>query len=100
MKGRSILDGQFRDLGLADRRHAKLADGLAEALRQEAVDDFLANVGREATLDDRLGYFAGTEAGNLGMSLVIARDPAERFGYVFSRNVQDQLAGTVGIQDR
>ena len=34
------------------------------------------------------------------MSLVIARDPAKRFGYVFRRNVQDKLAGAVGIQDR
>ncbi|HWU38856.1 MAG TPA: hypothetical protein VN203_14500, partial [Candidatus Acidoferrum sp.] len=37
---------------------------------------------------------------NLCMSLVIARDPAKRIGYVFSRNVQDKLAGAVGIQDR
>ena len=51
---------------------AQLAHSLVEALGQQAVDDFLANLGRIAAADDRLRHLAGTEAGNLGVLLIVA----------------------------
>ena len=51
---------------------------LVEALRQQAVDHFLADLGGKAAPDHRLRHLAGAEAGNLGIFLIVARHAAER----------------------
>ncbi len=44
----AFFHGQLGHLRLADGLHAQLAHRLVEALRQQAVDHFLADLGRQS----------------------------------------------------
>ncbi len=65
---------------------------------KQAVDDFFANLGGIAAADDRLRHFAGTEAGNLGVFLIVANGLVEGLRDFVSRNVQHQFAGAFRIK--
>src|SRR6202044_193337 len=71
---RAVFNSQLGDLRLADRANTQVVDGLVEACRQNRVDNFFANLSREAAAHDVLRNFAGTEAGNLGVLAVIRGD--------------------------
>ncbi len=96
----AVFDGQLGHLRLADGAHAQFADGLVEALGQQAVDDFLADLGGKAAADDRFRHFAGAEAGNLGVFAIVGRDFAVGLGDFFGGNVDHQFAGALGIENR
>ena len=91
---------QLGHLRLADGLNAQLGDRLVEALGQQAVDHFLADLRGEAAPDHRLRHLAGAEAGNLGVFAVIAGDAAPSFGDFVGGNVDHNLTGAFGIQNR
>ena len=96
----AVFNGQLRHLRLADDPQPEFLHGAGEPLRQQAFDDVFANLVRELPLDDRLRHLARTEARQLGIALVVARDGAECFGYFLSRSVDDDFARDLGIQHR
>ena len=96
----AVIDGQLGHLRLADGTDAQFADALVEALGQQAVDDFFADLSGKAAADHGLGHLAGAEAGKLGVLLVVAGHGAEGFRYLFRGNIQHQFAGAFRIQNR
>src|ERR1700733_12118596 len=96
----AIFHRKLGNLRLPYGIYTQLAHALVETLRQQAVDDFLADLRGETPADDRLGNFAGTKPGNAGVLLIIPRHIAEGFRYVFGRNVEHQFAGAIRIQNR
>ena len=79
---------------------AQFADAVVEALRQQAVDHFLADLACETAAYDRLRDLAGPETGNLRVFPIVAGDVAEGLGYFFGGNVEHQFAGALRIQYR
>ncbi len=98
--GCAVFDREFGHLGLAHGLDAQVAHSLVEALRQQGVDDFLANLARKAAANHRLRHLAGAETGNLGIFAVVGGDAAVGLRDLFGRNVQHQLAGALRVQDR
>ena len=95
----SVFDGEIGDLRLADGTNVQVGDRFVEALREQAVDDFLANFSGEAAADDGFRHFAGAEAGNLGVLAVVGCDFAISRGDFIGGHVDDQFAGAFGIED-
>ena len=75
-------------------------DRFVEALGEQAVDDFLADFGGKSAQNDGFRHLAGAEAGNLGVFPVVGGDVAPGLGDLFGRDVDDQLAGALGVQSR
>ena len=96
----AVFHGQLRHLRLADGPDAQVAHRLVEALRQQAVDDFLANLGGKAAANDRLRHLAGAEAGNLGIFAVVGGHAAVGLRDLVGGNVEHQFAGAFRVQNR
>ena len=73
---------------------------LVEALGQQAVDDFLANLAGKTAANHRLRHFAGAEAGNLGIFAVLAGHAGVGLGDLVSGDIEHQLAGAFRIKNR
>ena len=99
-RGCAVFHRQFGHLRLADGLDAQVAHCLVEALRQQAVDDFLADLAGKAAANHRLRHFAGAEAGNLCVFAVLAGDAAVGLRDLFGGNVEHQFAGALGVQNR
>ena len=54
----AFIDCQFRHLGLPNRTNAKFADAVAEAFRQQTVNNFFADLACEAAAYDCFGNLA------------------------------------------
>ena len=100
MEWGAFLDGKFCDLRLADGAKAELVDCLVEALGEQSVDDFLADFGGETAENDGFRNLASAEAGDFGVFAIAGGDVAPGPGDVFSRNIDDQLTGAFGIENR
>ena len=100
MQWRAVFDGQLGNLRLPDGLDAEFEDRLVEALRQQAVNYFLANLRGITPHDDRLRHLARAEAGNLGILPVICGHIAKGFGDLFRGNVEHQFAGALRIESR
>ena len=97
---RAILHGKLGHLRLAHGTNAQLVDALVEALRQKAVDHFLADFRPKAPPDHRFRHLAGAESGNLGLFTVSCGHFGPRAGHFFRGHVDHQLPGALGIQNR
>jgi hypothetical protein len=73
---------------------------LVETFRQQRIDNFLANLGGKATTNYRIRRLAGSKTGNARVLLVIGRNALEGRCDLISRNIQNQLASTLGVQNR
>ena len=81
-------------------RNVQLVDTFVEALREQTVDDFLANFSSEAAADNGFRHFAGAEAGNLGVFAIVGCDFAESLGHFVGGDIDYQFTGAIGIQNR
>ena len=85
-------------LRLRDRLQVLLVDRRAEVGGQDLFDDILANLLGEAGADQRVGHFAGAEAGNAGQLLIALGDFAELLRDFIGGNVDGDFAGALGVQ--
>jgi len=97
---RALFKSELRDLRLADRTYVQLVDRLVEALREQSVDDFLADFSGKAAADDVLWHLTWPEAGNFGVSAIAICDPAPSRGDLFGGDIDDQLARAIGVENR
>ena len=65
---------EMLELRLADRLEALLLDRFAEALAEDAADDFFLDLLRETRADHARRDLAGTEARDLGVAAELVRD--------------------------
>ena len=100
MQRLAVLDGQLSHARLADGLDAQIEDCLVEPLGQQAVDHFFADSVGKAAPNDRLRHLAGAEAGDFGVFPIVSGHRPIGLGDLFGGNVQHQLAGAVGIQNR
>ncbi len=84
-------------LGLRDGLQLLLVDRGAEVVGQYLFDDILANLLGEARADQRVGHFAGAEAGDARLLLIALGDFAELLGDFVRGNVDGDFAGAVGV---
>ncbi len=97
MERGSVFDRELGDLRLADGTNVQLVDTLVEAVGQQAVDHFLADLGGEAAADDGFRHLSGAEAGDFGVPAIVGGDFAESRGDFVGGDIDNEFTGAIGV---